>query len=164
VRALTIELSARMLSLAGAVSEGEAVARATRALDSGAAWERFTALVAAQGGDATAVGRPGVLPAAPVIAPVTAPRAGVLAAVDAFGIGELVVALGGGRRAKEDGVDPRVGLMVRRRIGDPVTAGEPLAELHLAGADEAAVRRARACFRVGDEPTPPPELVIERVD
>jgi len=164
VRALTLELGALMLSLAGAAPAAEAPRRVQEALDSGAAWERFLELVRAQGGDPAALERAGGMPAAPVVAPVTAERAGVLEAVDSFALGELVVAIGGGRRAKEDEVDPRVGLMVRRRIGDRVAAGDRLADLHLAKDDAGAVGRARACFRVGDGPAAAPELIIERVD
>jgi thymidine phosphorylase len=164
VRALTLELAALMLSLSGAAPAAEAAERVERALDSGAAWERFIDLVRAQGGDPASVERAGGMPAAPVVTPVTAERAGVLEAVDSFALGELVVGIGGGRRAMEDEVDPRVGLVVRRRIGDPVAAGERLAELHLAQGDERSVGRARACFRVGAGPAAAPELVIERVD
>ncbi len=164
VRALTLELAALMLSLSGAVPAAAAPQRALQALDSGAAWECFVELVRAQGGDAACVERPGGLPAAPVVLPVTVAAGGVLEAVDSFALGELVVGLGGGRRAKEDEVDPRVGLVVRCRIGERVSAGDVLAELHLARGDVAAIERARACFRVGDGPATAPELVIERVD
>ena len=163
VRELTLELSSLMLHLAGAANAGEARARVTRALDSGAAWERFVALVRAQGGDPARVERPDGLPAAPVVRAVKAERSGVLAEVDAFGLGELVVAIGGGRIAKEDAVDPRVGLMVRKRLGEPVRAGETLAELHLASDDAAAAARAAACFRVGESGAAP-ELVLARVE
>ena len=164
VRSLTLELGALMLSLSGAASVAEAAKRVERALDSGAAWERFVELVRAQGGDPASVERAGGMPVAPVVVPVSATRAGVLEVVDSFALGELVVGIGGGRRAKEDEVDPRVGLMVRRRIGDRVAAGDMLAELHLAKDDPAVVERARACFRVGDGPAEAPRLVIERVD
>jgi pyrimidine-nucleoside phosphorylase len=164
VRALTLELAALMLSLSGAASVAEAPQRAEQALDSGAAWERFVELVRAQGGDPASVERAGGMPSAPVVVPVTAARAGVLEAVDSFALGELVVGIGGGRRAKEDEVDPRVGLMVRRRIGDRVAAGDLLAELHLANEDAGAIERARACFRIGEGPAAAPQLVIERVD
>ena len=163
VRALTLELAGLMLSLSGAASVAEGPRRAAQALDSGAAWERFIELVCAQGGNPAGVERAGGLPAAPVVRPVTATRTGALEAVDSFALGELAVAIGGGRRAKEDDVDPRVGLMVRRHIGDRVSAGDLLAELHLAKEDAAAVELARACFRIGDGPFAAPELVIERV-
>jgi len=164
VRSLTLELAALMLSLSGAASVAEAPKRVEQALDSGAAWQRFVELVRAQGGDPASVERAGGMPAAPVVVPVTATRAGALEAVDSFALGELVVGIGGGRRAKEDEVDPRVGLMVRRRIGDRVAAGDLLAELHLAKVDAGAVERARACFHIGEGPAAAPQLVIERVD
>jgi pyrimidine-nucleoside phosphorylase len=166
VRALTLELAALMLTLAGAAPDAAAArARAERAIADGSARERLLALVEAQGGDPRRLegGARGLHPA-PVLAPVAADRAGRLVAVDTFGLGELMVALGAGRRAKEDAIDPRVGMCVRRRVGDRVSAGDVLAELHLATADAAAVARARACFRVEDAPAEPPPLVLERVE
>jgi thymidine phosphorylase len=164
VRSLTLELAALMLSLSGVAPAAEAARRVEQALDSGAAWERFVELVRAQGGDPASVERAGGLPAAPVVVPVTTVCAGVLEAVDSFALGELVVGIGGGRRAKEDKVDPRVGLMVRRRIGDRLAAGDLLAELHLAKEDAGAVERTRACFHIGEGPAAVPQLVIERLD
>jgi pyrimidine-nucleoside phosphorylase len=165
VRELTLELSARMLELAG-VAKDHAAARQSveRALASGAAWERFVAMVKVQGGDTGAVERPEHLPRAPVITEVKAPRAGAIGAVDTFGLGELVVAIGGGRRAKEDAIDPRVGLETLERIGDRVEKGDPLARLHLASEDAAAVARAAACFTIADRAPERPPLVLERVE
>jgi pyrimidine-nucleoside phosphorylase len=165
VRELTLELSARMLELAG-VAKDHAAARAAveRALASGAAWEKFVAMVKAQGGDPASVGHPEKLPRAPVTVEVKAPRAGSIAAIDTFALGELVVSIGGGRRKKEDAIDPRVGLETLRQIGDRVKSGESLARLHLAADDAGAVSRAAACFTIGDAAPPMPELVLERVD
>jgi thymidine phosphorylase len=98
-----------------------------------------------------------------MIAMVPAPRDGVVAGCDCFALGELVVGIGGGRRAKEDAIDPRVGLQVLRQPGDRVKAGEPLAELHLAGPDDGAVERAAACFTLADAATARPEIVLERI-
>ena len=164
VRDLTLELAAAMLALAGAEPTRDAArARAERTLAGGAAWAKFLELVRAQGGDAAAVER-GALPRAPVVAEARAPRAGRLAAVDTRALGEAIVAMGGGRRAKDDAVDPRVGVVARKRLGDPVAAGEPLAEVHLAAADPALVERVRACFEVAETAAPPPALILERVD
>jgi pyrimidine-nucleoside phosphorylase len=165
VRALTLELAAVMLVGAGA--EGDrvaALARASRALESGAAWERFLAMVEAQGGERPAVEEPGRMPQAPVRTPVRAGRAGMIEAIDTFAMGELAVAIGAGRRAKEDEVDPRVGLVVRVRLGAAVRAGDILAELHLAAEDPGAVARAAACFTIGDRAPAVPPLVLERVE
>ena len=166
VRALTLELTARMLTLAGLErSEAAALDRATRALDSGAAWSVFLDLVEAQGGDRASVEpERDRLPRAQVIAPVIAARDGVLAEVDCFGIGERLVSAGAGRIRVEDPVDPRVGMIVHRRIGDRVAAGDLLAELHLAAPDDVLVAGTRACFRIGASPVAAPELVLEKVD
>jgi pyrimidine-nucleoside phosphorylase len=165
VRALTLELAARMLALAGANPDLEvARGRVTGALDSGRARERFTRLVEAQGGDPRTLERGGAgIPGAPHVVPVRAAGAGRLAEVRTFDLGEVVVKLGGGRIAKEDDIDPRVGLRVLRRIGDEVRAGDVLAEVHAASDDPAVAGRVRECFVVRDEAVEPPALVLERV-
>ncbi len=163
VRALTLELGAAMLALTGAEPTREAArARATRALDDGSARERFLAMVRAQGGDARRL--EAGLEAAPVVAEAKAARSGSLAAIDTRALGEVVVALGGGRRAKEDAVDPRVGLMVRRRLGDRIATGDVLAEVHLAKPDAGAVGRVAASFTIGESAPAAPALIIERID
>jgi thymidine phosphorylase len=73
--------------------------------------------------------------------------------------------MGGGRIAKEDSVDPRVGLVMLRDRGARVERGDAFARLHLAHADDPAVERALACFTIGDTAPPalPDDLVLERV-
>jgi pyrimidine-nucleoside phosphorylase len=165
LRALTLELAARMLVTSGAEPAMDgALSRALRALDSGAALERFTDMVEAQGGDPRAFERRDGLAVAPVVSVVAAPRAGMLQAVDTFGLGELLVAIGAGRAAKENAIDPAVGLVMHARIGDTLRAGSPLVELHLAGPDPGAVARVQACFTIGDGPAETPALVIERLN
>jgi pyrimidine-nucleoside phosphorylase len=161
VRDLTLELAAAMIRLAEPGSSAESARRrASEALGNGAAWERFLAMVEAQGGSRATVEGDG-LPKAPVVREAKAARSGVLAAVDAFALGERVVAMGGGRRAKEDAVDPRVGLVVRTRLGDAVRAGEVLAEVHLAAEDDRMVADVSACFTIADASPPVPKLILE---
>ena len=165
-RALTLAMAAEMVRLAGAAPDaGAALQRVTRALDDGSAAEKFLALVRAQGGDPSALeaGRP--LHPAPAVVELIAPRDGVLAACDCFALGELVVSLGGGRRAKDDDVDPRVGLVMACERGATLKRGAAFAQLHLAQADDASAGRAGACFTFADAaPSPlPPDLVFERI-
>jgi pyrimidine-nucleoside phosphorylase len=165
VRELTLELAASMLVCAGTEPDLPAGrARAQQALDSGGAWLRFLAMVEAQGGDRASVERPDGLAHAPVRAQAKAARAGRIQAIDTFGLGELAVTLGAGRRAKEDAVDPRVGLRIHGRLGGEVRAGDTLAELHLASDDPGAVARAVACFTVGDGAPAATPLILERVE
>jgi len=164
-RELTLELAAAMLRHAGAANDTTGARElATKALDQGAAWQSFVAMVEAQGGDPGSLERAGGLPAAPVKAPVTAGRAGVVTEIDTFGLGEIVVALGGGRTAKEQEVDPRVGLVVHARLGDTVALGDILAEVHSAAEALELSARTAECFRLGDGPARSPELVLERID
>ncbi len=162
---LTLELGATMLRLAGAAADAAtARAQCVRAIASGSAWERMLAMVEAQGGDPRALedDAPG-LARAPRVVPVRAVRAGVLERVDCFALGELMVAIGAGRRVKSDAIDPAVGMRVLRRVGDRVEAGEALAELHLGRSDSGAEQRALACFEVGDGPAAAGALVLERI-
>jgi len=164
VRELSLELSAVMLRLAGAEPTHEAArVRATRALDSGEALERFGRLVEAQGGDRRAAESATLAPA-PEKVTLRSPGEGRIGGIDTYALGDVVVSIGGGRRAKEDEIDPRVGLMVRRRIGDEVREGDVLAELHLARRDAATEARAIAAFRITPVEVEVPTLVIERVD
>jgi pyrimidine-nucleoside phosphorylase len=165
VRSLSVELGIRMLLLSGVEPSAEAARRRLeRTLASGAAWERFVALVEAQGGEARALDRADGLPRAPLVVPVPAPRDGWVTAVDAFGLGELSVAIGAGRRSKEQAVDPRVGLEIHARSGERVAQGQPLAHLHLASERPEASRRAASCFTLGESPVAAATLVLERIE
>ena len=136
--ALTLALAAQMLrgaGLAPSLADGEVMASA--ALTSGRAAECFARMVAGLGGPADVLAN-AQLAAAPVVVDVSAPRDGVLVAMDTRAIGLAVVALGGGRRRAADPVDPRVGLDRVRPLGSVLRAGEPLARVHAATAADAA--------------------------
>ena len=85
-------------------------------------------------------------------------------AIDTFALGDVVVGLGGGRRAKEDAIDPAVGLEIHARIGDRLAAGDPLAVAHLRSEDRERLERVAASFTLGDGEAPSPALMIERID
>jgi pyrimidine-nucleoside phosphorylase len=129
--ALSIELTARMLMLAGIATDREDAGRRVRsALASGAGVERFRQIVERQGGDARVVDDYGLLPAAPERRLLPAARDGYLARVDAELVGRASVVLGAGRDRAEDPVDPAVGILVHARPGDRLKAGDPILELH----------------------------------
>lgn len=166
-RDLCLELAAAAMVLVG---EGAEVAaeRARDALDSGAAAERFAAMVAAQGGDADVVERPReVLPSAPVVGTWQAPP-GVLLGVDTRGLGALAGGLGAGRQRREDTIDPAVGLEFWLEVGDDTTAVDPGVTVHAASDDdlEWALGRLDDLVDVGDHADPAsqrPPLVHHRL-
>ncbi len=164
--ALCGDLAARMLWLAGLARDEAAAARQVqRALASGAALERFAAMIEAQGGDPRVVDRPETLPAAPGRDTIVAPRSGYLARVEATAAGTAAVLLGAGRNRAGDAVDPAVGLELLAVPGEAVTAGQPLLVLHYR--DEASRERARAALAAGisvaDVPPAPVRLVRHRL-
>ncbi|HEU4356411.1 MAG TPA: thymidine phosphorylase [Actinomycetota bacterium] len=144
------------------ISEGEARARAERAIDDGDALEVLRRMIEAQGGDARVVDDPvGVLPAAPVVLPLVAPTAGYLAGVDAEQLGRASAELGAGRKRKGDPVDPAVGIVFRPKVGDRVELGQELGVVHGRNEDAAsgAVRRVLGALVWSDEPVEPLPLV-----
>lgn len=135
--------------------------KAAAVLGSGAAYERFSRMVRAQGGDlqASLLGE-GVREVV-----ITADRDGVVADMDALDLGKAGFLLGAGRRRAEDAVDFGVGLWLDVDLGDTVAAGQPLARvLHRdTGLDE-AVACVRSAIRVGETLDAHLPLIVGRVD
>ncbi len=159
-------VAGEMLLLGGrAKTDAEAQALCEEAIRSGAAFARFRQFVAAQGGDTTQIDQPERLPQAPVIVPLLAPQAGYVRRLLAREVGLVGVALGGGRQKKGEPIDHRVGLMVHAKVGDQVTPGQPLCEIH--AADEAAAHavqeRLLAAYEFSNEPVEPLPIIYERI-
>jgi thymidine phosphorylase len=154
LHAVVSTLAGEMLELGGRTAD-QAAAQVERALDSGAAADRFARMVVALGGPPDLLERPDRhLAAAPVQQPVTVERTGIVTRVDARQIGLVVVRLGGGRQRPDDLVDPAVGLTDVRGPGDPVGPDRPLAVVHAGSAAdaEAAARVLRQAFSVAEGP------------
>jgi pyrimidine-nucleoside phosphorylase len=166
VRDLSVELAARMVALSGLADSLEAArADVGRALDSGAALERFRRNIAEQGGDPRVCDDPGRLEDWTLEeVGVESVRAGFVTAVDAAEVGRVVASVGGGRVRVEDRVDPSVGFLARAKIGDELKAGDALGLLYCRGESGAveAAARIRAAYTVRDEPPARvPELIKE---
>jgi pyrimidine-nucleoside phosphorylase len=129
LRELSLALAAGALELTG-VDRDEAMTRVTGLLDSGHGLERFAAMVAAQGGDATVTERPWeVLPSAPVVRD-WIPPAGTVTGFACRRLGELAAVLGAGRQRQGDVLDPAVGLEVLVRTGDQLDGTAPAVRVH----------------------------------
>jgi thymidine phosphorylase len=153
VEALSLALGGWMLVLGGrAGTPEEGRAELERRLRAGDGLAKFAEMIGAQGGDASVIDDPGRLPQAPVLAPVPAPASGVVTAVDAAAIGMAAVRLGAGRARKGDPIDPAVGIVMERTVGDRVAAGEDVAVVHARHRAEAdrAVRDVAAAYAWGE--------------
>jgi pyrimidine-nucleoside phosphorylase len=99
-------------------------------LSDGSAWEKFVAMVEAQGGDATVLGKIREVHAAPVTTDLPAISRGTLTRLDALEIGRLCVELGAGRAKAGDAVDFSVGVVCLKKEGDAVERGETVVRVH----------------------------------
>ena len=100
-------------------------------IDNGAALERFRAMIAAQGGDDSVVDNPqAVLPQAKYKIDLPAKSTGVVSKIEADEVGIASMLLGGGRQKADDQLDYAVGIMLNKKVGDSVTAGEPLLTIY----------------------------------
>lgn len=128
---LALAIGARMLMLSGlASSVDEGRGRLEEIIASGKAVDKLAQMVQAQGGDKRDVYEPDRLPKAGLTAQVTAKQDGYLAGIDAETVGHASVVLGAGRLTKEMPIDLAVGIVLHKKRGDQVRAGEPLATLH----------------------------------
>src|SRR5438552_7029447 len=98
-------------------------------------------MVELQGGDARVIDDDKRLPQARHTMPVVSAKAGYLTSIQCEQIGTACVILGGGRERKEDSVDPAVGIVFHKKVGNRVAAEEPLATIHYNA--EAQAARAR---------------------
>jgi pyrimidine-nucleoside phosphorylase len=135
LRSLAVEEAAVLTGDRGAVE---------RALDDGSAYEAYRRWLHAQGGDPDAT-----LPQAPLVVDVPAPRATTVRRCHAYRVADLAMRLGAGRQVKGAEVDHAVGLVVHRKAGDRVDAGDLLATVHSRGPvkDEFVV----GCFSFEDD-------------
>jgi len=142
LRELCLELAAWMLRLGGVartVAEGKQ--SSADLISSGKALEKFRQMVELQGGDVRVIDDSNRLPQAQHTLQVLSAKAGYVTAVQCEQIGTACVILGGGRERKEDSVDPAVGIVLHKKVGDRVSAGEPLATIYYNAEPQAA--RAR---------------------
>ncbi len=131
LRVLCHELAGWMLQLGGVsktVEDGRRLSE--KLIASGKALETFRRMVELQGGDARVIDDVKKLPQAQHQTDVVSPRNGYLAGMQCEQIGTACVILGGGRERKEDAVDPAVGIVLHKKVGDQVGTGEPLATIY----------------------------------
>jgi pyrimidine-nucleoside phosphorylase/thymidine phosphorylase len=167
LREVTVALGAEMVLLARLAPDLAAARRAIEAaIADGRGLATFRAVVEAQGGDPRSIDDPTRLPRAAQVLPVVAAEAGLVEVLDAEAVGLAAMALGAGRARVEDRVDPAVGVVVLKKLGDRVERGEPLCLVHRnpgGEAQPAVERRLRQAYRIGPGPVLPAPLVIERM-
>ena len=166
LRELCLELAGWMFHLGGVASSlARGKSTAEQLITSGKALDKFRQMVELQGGDARVIDDPDRLPRAKHKLDVAAQSSGYVAAIECEAVGTACVVLGGGREKKEDSVDPAVGMILYKKVGDRVTAGESVCTIHYNS--EARAQRAKSLlensYRIADAPPAHARPLVHRV-
>jgi len=165
LREVCLALSSEMASLFLEIPIEKAKMLAAQTLDSGKAYEKMKEWVAAQGGDTRVLDTPALFPAAPCKKDILAPCDGFLTAMNAEEIGMAGVLLGAGRQKKTDTIDFSAGMILHKKTGDAVKAGDALCTLYAARKDlfPAAEQRFMAALQFGATPPKTMPLILQTV-
>lgn len=159
------ELAGNMLFLAGKGELEDCIALAKGAVADGSAFAKLKEMAKAQGGDVSVLDHPSRFKKACVLGEIFAPRSGFITAMQTEEIGIASVVLGAGRESKEDSIDFSAGIILLKKTGEAVKAGEPIAELYTnrpERLDEAEKMYIHA-ITIGDAPPAPAPLIHARV-
>jgi homotetrameric cytidine deaminase len=155
LRALALELAAEILLMKSLANDHtEAIATLAAHLDSGRAHEKFSAMVAAQGGSLETPRR---------LAPawtLESKHEGFVTAMDAERLGRAIIEMGGGRTQLGQKIDATVGIEMLVRLGDRVSRGQPLLQIFAAAAARSRALRWLEDFIIFGPVAPPVEPLI----
>jgi thymidine phosphorylase len=145
------------------IDEGRTLAE--QMISSGEAREKFREMIRLQGGNADVIDDPGLLPQASHKADVKSTASGFVTGFMTEQIGTAGVLLGGGRAKKEDSVDPAVGIIIHKKTGDRVSAGELLCTVHYNSAErlEQAAPLIQQSYRIGPAPLLQKRPLVHRI-
>ena len=163
LREICLILATQMLVLSVGGDEKEIRLRCERALDDGTALRKFVALVEAQGGDISYIESTENFPTAGEVYAVKARKDGFIASMDCAVIGKTATLLGAGREKKGDPIDMAAGVMLEKKTGDFVCAGDVLAYLHTDRGEklEEAEALYRSALTFSDTPVEKEPLVYQ---
>jgi thymidine phosphorylase len=127
----------------------------------GSALATYERWVEAQGGNPAE----DALEEAPLVKTLTATESGYVGALRALPVGLAALHLGAGRATKDDAIDYAVGIVCRKKRGDAVAIGEPLADIHARteAQAETAARDVAAAYELRPEPPPTTPIVLESI-
>ena len=159
---VSLELGAQMLIAAGAADNTlKAKQTLDETLSSGRGLQKLRELISAQGGDPRVCDHTALLPQAKIVTDVRTQTAGYVHAMDTTRLGYLAQRMGAGRIQKTDVIDPAVGFVLRRRIGDAVMKGDVVATVHANNPEHIAFAQEELlqAITILPEPSRPLKLV-----
>src|SRR5690242_5609579 len=166
LRQLSLELAAWMFYLGDksrSVDEGRTLAE--HMLANGSAFKKFCEVTELQGGDPGALRQLEKMPRARNRRQVPSRSSGYVQAINCEQVGIASLVLGGGREKKEDSIDPAVGIVLHKKVGDAIANGEPFCTLYY-NADQRLTEAESliySAYQIGTGKTTDPGKLIRRV-
>ena len=159
---LALKLSGIMVYLGGkAATPEEGMEMTKKAMADGSGLKKLGEFFAAQGGNPEVINDYSLFPQHSLTEELKADKTGYVCAIEARKIGLASQQTGAGRATKEDDIDLSAGIMVCKKVGDKVEAGETLAVFYGNDAKklESAMKIADEAFEIGEEPCDAPKLI-----
>lgn len=158
-----LTLAVQMLSMVTGEDEKTCYSMAKGAIDNGFAINKLREMISAQGGNANVVDDYSLFKQPKYTAEIFSECDGYIEHTDAEKIGIASVILGAGREKKGDPIDPSAGIVLKKKTGDYVKKGEPLAVFYTddEGKIEGAKQELLDAFTFGDERTQPQKLIYK---
>ncbi|MDW7740038.1 MAG: pyrimidine-nucleoside phosphorylase [Bacillota bacterium] len=166
---LCLQLGCRMLTLAGKVKDPDkGYVLLKRLIESGAALQKFGDLIKSQHGNTAVINNPSILPVTSNRIPVKSTSQGYVKKLKAEAIGIAAMILGAGRETKKSVIDPAVGLVMEKKIGDRIEKDDTLAVIHAAEDEETGVisevtEMILSAYDISSEKAMAPELIYGEV-
>jgi pyrimidine-nucleoside phosphorylase len=164
---LTYILGGAMVMLGKKASSlKEGMEQCNEVVKNGKAYEKFLQLVKRQGGDTSFIEHPEKYPSSKYSQKINCPLSGFVTAIDSLELGFTGILLGAGRTKVDDVIDPKAGIVLTKKVGDAVNAGDAVAILYTdnKNAIESSAKRIQDAFAVGPSKPNLSPLVISQVD
>ena len=159
---VSLTLGAHILRSAGKVDSVPAGMDMLRAkIENGEGLRKLAEMIAAQGGDPRVTEDTSLLPKAKAKVELRADESGYVQSIRTSDVGNAAKRLGAGREHKTDPLDLSVGVVMHKRVGDPVRRGDVLCTLHVGERSDriGAYNLLRRAIRIGPEPVQKPALI-----
>jgi len=156
-----------MLLISGVVSSrDEGINLIKNNIETKKGLEKLGELIEAQGGNREVIENPDLLPQPKVKIEVKSDSSGYVERIDALEVGLASKILGAGRKTKDEPIDLSIGIYLKKKVGDKVEKGEPLAVFYSNGDRdkiEPAKERFLNAYNIGNNIVEPPRLFYARV-
>ena len=163
---LVLNLACRMVMLSGIeTDEDKAMALLKENIANGKALDKLAEFVSAQGGDSRAVYDTDLLPKANNVYELKADKDGYITHINCEEVGIASLVLGGGRETLDSVIDLSVGIVLNKKCGDKVSAGDVLAYVHYNDdkKKEDSVKRLKDAYQIGDSYNKTKKVIIDKI-